>query len=102
MRTSSNFLFAGTSYGKGTYFATKAHYSLSYTKPTDVDKCMCLARVLVWRYCQGNADMKTPPPINPTIPEVLYDSTVEKPGGPTIFVVFADNQSYPEYLITFN
>ncbi len=45
--------------------------------------------------------MKTPPPINPHRPEILFDSTVDKPLNPTVFVIFADNQSYPEYLITF-
>lgn len=31
----------------------------------------------------------------------LYDTVVDKPNAPTIFVVFRDDNAYPEYLITF-
>ena len=30
-----------------------------------------------------------------------YDSVVDNPVDPSIFVVFKDTQAYPEYLITF-
>ena len=43
--------------------------------------------------------MKAPPPINST--GRLYDSIVDKPVDPEIFVIFHDKQCYPEYLITF-
>ena len=62
---------------------------------------MYLARVLVGQYCQGNSDMIVPPPKNPSRPEILYESVVNNPGNPSIFVVFYDAQCYPEYLITF-
>ena len=42
-----------------------------------------------------------PPPKHPSQPEILFDSTVDSTKNPTIFVVFFDNQCYPEYLITF-
>ena len=45
--------------------------------------------------------MIVPPPKNPSKPEILYDSVVNNQSSPSIFVVFFDNQCYPEYLITF-
>ena len=45
--------------------------------------------------------MKKPPPINPRRPEILFDSMVNDMQDPSIFVVYYDNQCYPEYLIRF-
>ena len=59
-----------------------------------------LARVLVGRYCQGSSNIKKPLPINSEQPEILFDSMVNNINDPSIFVVYYDNQSYPEYLIT--
>ena len=44
--------------------------------------------------------MIVPPAKNPSRPEILYESVVDNQVGPSIFVVFYDNQCYPEYLIT--
>jgi len=44
--------------------------------------------------------MIVPPPKNPSRPEILYESVVDNQGNPSIFVVFYENQCYPEYLIT--
>ena len=62
---------------------------------------MYLAKVLVGQYCVGNPSMIVPTPKNPSKPEILYDSVVNSQSSPSIFVVFFDNQCYPEYLITF-
>ena len=61
---------------------------------------MYLARVLVGQYCVGNPKMIVPPPKSPSRPEILYESVVDNQVNPCIFVVFSDNQCYPEYLIT--
>ena len=45
--------------------------------------------------------MKTPPKYDQGS-EILYDSTVDKTVNPTLFVTYRDNQSCPEYLITFH
>jgi len=62
---------------------------------------MYLARALVGKYTAGKLGMKTPPAIDPSKPEILFDSVVNKEENPTIFVVFNDYHVYPEYLITF-
>ena len=93
------FFIIGSRYGKGVYFARDASKSLPYADPAGGPRYMYLARVLVGRYCQGGREMKAPPPINST--GSLYDSTVDKPVDPEIFVIFHDTQCYPEYLITF-
>ena len=41
------------------------------------------------------------PPKNPANPQVPFDSVVDNPRNPTIFVVFYDTKAYPEYLITY-
>ena len=45
--------------------------------------------------------MIVPPPKSLSRPEILYDSVVDDIVNPSIYVVFFDNQCYPEYLITF-
>ena len=86
------------------YFARDALYSVKYAVvPGAVvgSRCMYLARVLVGQYCQGNQSTLVPPPRDPSKPEVLFDSVVNDVVNPGIFVVFFDNQCYPEYLIKF-
>ena len=93
--------FSGINYGHGTYFARDASYSLRYATPgAGGRRYMYLARVLVGQYCAGNSNMVVPPAKNPSRPEILYESVVDKQEGPSIFVVFYDNQCYPEYLLT--
>ncbi|CAI5669249.1 unnamed protein product [Oreochromis niloticus] len=107
MKTGFNRRFAGqnaTSYGRGTYFAVKASYSAkpTYSKPAaDGSQLMFVARVLTGVYTQGQSDMKVPPPRNPQQPHDRYDSVVNRMYNPSMYVVFHDNQAYPDYLITF-
>ena len=60
---------------------------------------MYLVKVLVGEYTSGARGMKTAPPKGSGTE--LYDSVVDRVFGPTIFVVFPDNQAYPEYLVKF-
>ena len=83
------------------YFARDASYSLKYAGSGSGCRFMYLARVLVGKYCRGKAGMIVPPPKDPSRPEILYESVVDNPANPSIFVVFSDAQCYPEYLITF-
>ncbi|PFX17029.1 Poly [ADP-ribose] polymerase 15 [Stylophora pistillata] len=92
----------GTKFGRGVYFARDAQYSVGYAGHGRYGgRYMYLAKVLVGQYCVGNPSMIVPPPKNPSKPEILYDSVVNSQSSPSIFVVFFDNQCYPEYLITF-
>ena len=83
------------------YFARDASYSVGYAKGGIGGRFMYLARVLVGKYCPGNPSMIVPPPKDPSRPEILFESVVDNPANPSIFVVFSDAQCYPEYLITF-
>uniref|UniRef100_A0A3P8WV42 Poly [ADP-ribose] polymerase n=1 Tax=Cynoglossus semilaevis TaxID=244447 RepID=A0A3P8WV42_CYNSE len=98
--------FAGqhaTMYGKGVYFAVNAQYSArGYSQPdASGTKRMYVARVLTGRYTKGEAQMKNPPP-RANDPTDRYDSLVDNCQKPNMFVIFHDDQAYPEYLITFN
>ena len=42
--------------------------------------------------------MKAPPPKDSNVPEMLFDSTVNKTVNPEVFVAYSDDQCYPEYL----
>ncbi|XP_039465730.1 protein mono-ADP-ribosyltransferase PARP14-like [Oreochromis aureus] len=107
VKTGFNRSFAGqnaTAYGIGTYFAVDASYSAqpTYSKPAaDGSQLMFVARVLTGVYTQGQATMKVPPPRNPQQPHDRYDSVVDRINNPSMYVVFHDNQAYPDYLITF-
>jgi len=95
--------YAGThaaAYGNGNYFAVNSSYSVSYAKPNIFGhRYMYLAKVLVGEFTQGKQGMKAPPKKGTGTD--LYDSVVDNVHNPSIFVVFPDNQAYPEYLICF-
>ncbi|XP_068754720.1 protein mono-ADP-ribosyltransferase PARP12-like [Montipora capricornis] len=94
----------GTRFGKGTYFACKANYSHCYTLKQDSSRGyrqMFLAKVVVGSYTVGDGSLCRPPPKDPKDPYVLYDSCCDNARNPAIFVVFENNQSYPEFLITY-
>lgn len=91
-------------YGKGTYFAVDACYSAKdkYSRPdSNGRKHVYVARVLTGDYALGHKGLITPPAKNPSNSTDLFDSVVDNIQHPTLFVVFSDNQAYPEYLITF-
>lgn len=90
-------------YGDGTYFAVKANYSASdtYSKPDPQgQKYVYLCRVLTGDFTTGKRGMKVPPPKSTTTIQ-LYDSVTDGVSPPSMFIIFHDNQAYPEYLITF-
>ena len=62
---------------------------------------MYYARVAVGDYALGNPSMLVPPRKGGNTND-SYDSTVNNARTPTIFVIFCDDQYYPEYLITFS
>lgn len=97
-------LFSATVYGHGTYFAVNASYSAqpTYSEPAaDGSQLMFVARVLTGIYTVGQSHMKVPPPRSDLQPHDLCDSVVDDVDKPTMYVVFHDNQAYPDYLITF-
>ncbi|XP_068444612.1 protein mono-ADP-ribosyltransferase PARP14-like [Clinocottus analis] len=94
----------GTRFGEGTYFARDAQYSAqpTYSKPAaDGSQLMFVALVLIGVYAQGQANMRVPPTRSYQQSHDRYDSVVDNISDPTMFVVFHDNQAYPDYLITF-
>ncbi|MEQ2311211.1 hypothetical protein AMECASPLE_017385 [Ameca splendens] len=90
-------------YGKGVYFAVNADYSANRYCPADPSgmKRLYVARVLTGRYTVGSSSMKAPPPRG-SDPTDCFDSLVNNQQQPIMFVIFHDDQAYPEYLITFS
>uniref|UniRef100_A0A8C5M5S1 Poly [ADP-ribose] polymerase n=1 Tax=Leptobrachium leishanense TaxID=445787 RepID=A0A8C5M5S1_9ANUR len=110
----------GTLYGKGTYFARYASLSSQYCKNSGkhgntlqkhgitveqisswAKKSMFLARVLVGDHAIGDPKYVRPPSKDGSLVN-LYDSCVDNPFSPLIYVIFDSNQIYPEYLIQFD
>ncbi len=85
------------------YFARDASYSRGYAQPgPNQHRHMYLARVLTGEFTVGQSSMLVPPSKpNEQNRHVLYDSTVDSVGNPSIFVVYNDAQAYAAYLITF-
>ncbi|KAH3792944.1 hypothetical protein DPMN_146446 [Dreissena polymorpha] len=91
----------GTKYGQGAYFARDAKYSHGYTKQSvKLERYMFQASVLVGYYTTGKAKYKRPPE-KPGKDHELYDSCVNKPNDPSIFILFDKTAYYPEYLIQY-
>ena len=90
-------------YGKGAYFARDLSYSADdYYSPVDTTsghKFVYIARVLVGRFCQGNANMKHLPNQESGIP---FDTAVDNLADPNEFVIFRDIRAYPTYLYEFS
>lgn len=79
-----------------------ASYSANstYSKPTaDGTQLMIVARVLTGTYTVGRKGMRVPPLCERS--QDSYDSVVDDFSDPSMYVVFHDDQAYPEYLITF-
>ena len=73
----------------------------TYARPTvDGSQRIFVAQVLTGIYTEGKRDMKVPPPRNALLPHDRYDSVVDRMDNPSMYVVFHDNQAYPDYLIT--
>ncbi len=96
-------ILTATAYGCGNYFARDASYSINYSQPdSSGQKYIYFARVLTGVFTKGDRSMIIPPARDPqNDPHFLFDSVVDSPSNPCIFVVFGDAQAYPEYLITF-
>jgi len=94
-----------TFYGKGVYFARDASYSsnklYSVPDPNNGNMQYILAcRVVVGEYSKGVMNALTPN-VRDVKTHTLYDSTVDDPPDPKIYVTYHDAQAYPEYLISF-
>uniref|UniRef100_A0A8C5DKP9 Poly [ADP-ribose] polymerase n=1 Tax=Gouania willdenowi TaxID=441366 RepID=A0A8C5DKP9_GOUWI len=92
----------GTLFGKGVYFAVAADYSARQFSPPDSSgyKRLYVARVLTGYYTKGNSTMSAAPARGPD-PADCFDSLVDNVQTPTMYVIFHDDQAYPEYQITF-
>ena len=94
-------LCAGAVYGNGVYFAVKASASAKYCKPDSNGCCyMYRCKVLTGDFTIGRTGL-IEPPVKDTSTQSFYHSVADKFKLPSMFVIFNDNQAYPEYLITF-
>ena len=63
---------------------------------------MFMARVITGRYTKGNPNYVRPPPVDATNPHSdLYDSCVDSEKHARIYVIFDNDQVYPEYVISY-
>jgi len=88
-------------FGKGVYFTDDFSMSRMYSPPDKHRNAYVFqCRVLTGQYHAGKHGL-----IEPRVRDkkslTLYNSVVDTLKSPTIFVVFQDNQAYPEYLITY-
>ncbi|XP_053389479.1 protein mono-ADP-ribosyltransferase PARP14-like [Mercenaria mercenaria] len=93
-----------TMFGNGVYFAVSARYSCTNTYPRPDPsgvKRVYYCRVLTGEFTQGKQGMRVTPNKGGAGSTALYDSVVNRPGSPGMFIIFHDTQAYPEYLISF-
>ncbi|XP_030409948.1 protein mono-ADP-ribosyltransferase PARP10 isoform X2 [Gopherus evgoodei] len=92
-----------TLYGHGVYFAVNAVLSVQeqYSpRSADGNKYVFVAKTLTGDYTAGSRDIRAPPLKEAAEAPLRYDSVVDNPKKPAIFVIFNDTQAYPQYLIT--
>ncbi|XP_033117538.1 uncharacterized protein LOC117117363 [Anneissia japonica] len=94
----------GAFYGEGAYFARNAKYANNYAEADKHNiKKMFVARVMVGRYTRGTQGIRRPPYKDPeNKSRGMYNSCVDNTSDPNIFVLFNNDQVYPEYLITYS
>ena len=84
-------------FGKGCYFAKRASLSFKYNH-----KRLIVARVLTGDVTGGNANYLKPPPKNASLPfGEAFDTCVDNPRSPSMYVTFEFAQAYPAYVIDF-
>ncbi|XP_061105701.1 protein mono-ADP-ribosyltransferase PARP14 [Conger conger] len=88
-------------YGRGIYFCEDPNTALDMYSKADAQghKHVYLALVLPGEYTQGGPSMASPPQLISGNHADLYDSVVDNPAKPTVFVIFDGSQAYPKYLI---
>jgi len=92
-----------TAFGKGVYFIKSFGYSAQpvYAVPDrNKNQHIFQCRVLTGHCHVGKPELMEPP-VRDKKSLALYNSVVDNPKKPLIFVVFHDIQVYPEYLIVF-
>lgn len=85
------------------YFAVDAAVSVQeqYSpRSADGSKYVFVAKVLTGDYAVGGQGLRAPPLREGAGAPLRYDSVVDNPLQPAIFVIFNDTQAYPQYLIT--
>lgn len=88
-----------TLYGKGVYFARDLSYSCdpTYSPPNaNKVKSVYVVKALVGVHTLGKRDMPNLPEQSPGVP---FDCAVNEANDPTVFVIFRDYQTYPEYIM---
>jgi len=89
-------------YGRGIYFAPNAGTSCGYARVgSDGMRRMFLCRVLVGQYHAGYRGLKQPQ-AKPGEKYIQHESTVDNIDNPHEYVIYQDDQAYPEFLITFS
>lgn len=92
----------GCMYGKGIYFAKDAAFADRYIIPVEEEYKIILANILVGEFVKSNSACVRPPQVNPNEKGgKLYDSCVDSIKEPKLFVIFANEQIYPAYIITY-
>lgn len=92
----------GTRFGNGCYFTKKADYAHKYITPEINLHKMFLVKVLVGHSCKGKMTYVRPPLVDPSNEGGdLYNSCVDDVENPNVFVIFANDQMYPAYIITY-
>ncbi|KAM6303471.1 protein mono-ADP-ribosyltransferase PARP12-like [Podargus strigoides] len=91
----------GTMYGKGSYFARDASYSHKYCSSLSGCYSMFVANVLVGDFVRGKSEYVRPPSRHGNSNR-LYDSCVDDPSDPSIFVIFEKHQIYPAYILEYS
>ena len=92
----------GAIWGKGAYFAVDAKQSDNYATASDEGyRYMYMARVLAGRCAQGSRGLQRPPPVDLSRPNELADAVVDDVDQPRIYVIFRNQQIYPEFLVQY-
>lgn len=90
----------GHKFGRGSYFSNSAAVASRYCQPSLLGHCFLLvAEVIVGEVTKGDSSMTRPP--KNVFTNELYDTTVDDPVAPKVFVKYDKQEYCPLYVIEF-
>eukprot|EP01084_Bolivina_argentea_P316247 548130_1 len=89
-------------FGKGSYFARDASYSVNYCSNSNGIRKMFVCKVICGESAKGNKKYELSSWPKKQSDGLIYDSLVDNLSNPTIFVIHKDSRVYPMFIIHFN
>lgn len=91
-------------FGQGLYFGVNASYCDAglVKENKDGSKEVFVCNVAIGETAKGEKNLRRPPPKDPKLPSGdIFDSCVDDPKNPSLYILFNQSQAYPSYIVRY-